>query len=167
MDGNTYGEQIAGEGCENPLLTLTYSPARDSWDDDGWVTISGLRAYDGDIYVTADTYRYNHQVNIRQSGEHTDSFTITADDEFGAISGAGQTGDAVNMSSSCTKTADSGSTDHWMYSGGQYTVKSNGDQQLQKVTLTYYTFTEGSTYHPQKTETYDTKNADGSVIEDK
>ncbi len=163
VDGNTYGEQIAGEGCENPLLTLTYSPARDSWDDDGWVTISGLRNYDGDIYVTADTYRYNHQVNIRQSGEHTDSFTITADDEFGAISGAGQTGDAVNMSSSCTKTADSGSTDHWMYSGGQYTVKSNGDQRLQKVTLTYYPMNGNYSYSARTTDTYDTKNADGSI----
>lgn len=163
VNGNTFGDQIAGEGCDNPLLTLTYSPARDSWDDDGWVTISGLRNYDGDIYVTADTYRYNHKVSIRQSGEHTDSFTITADDAFGAISGAGQGGDADKMLSSCTKTADEESTEHWMYSGGQYTVKSSGDQQIQKVTLYYYQFTEGSTSHPQKTVTYDTKNADGSI----
>ena len=163
VNGNTFGDQIAGEGCDNPLLTLTYSPERTGYESDGWVTISGLRNYDGDIYVTADTYRYNHKVSIRQSGEHTDSFTITADDAFGAISGAGQPGDDVDMGSSCTKTADEGSTEHWMYSGGQYTVKSNGDQQIQKVTLYYYQFTEGSTSRPQKTVTYDTKNTDGSI----
>lgn len=163
VNGNTFGDQIAGEGCDNPLLTLTYSPERDSWDDDGWVTISGLRDYDGDIYVTADTYRYNHKVSVRQRGEHTDSFTITADDAFGAISGAGQGGDAEEMRSSYTKTADEGSTEHWMYSGGKYTVKTSGDQRIQKVTLYYYQFTEGSTSHPQKTVTYDTKNADGSI----
>lgn len=163
VNGNTFGEQIAGEGCDNPLLTLTYSPERTGYESDGWVTISGLRNYDGDIYVTADTYRYNHHVSIRQSGEHTDSFTITADDAFGAISGAGQGGDAEEMRSSCTKTADKGSTEHWMYSGGQYTVKTSGDQQIQKVTLHYYQFTEGSTSHPQKTVTYDTKNTDGSI----
>ena len=102
-------------------------------------------------------------MSIRQSGEHTDSFTITADDAFGAICGAGQPGDYVDMGSSCTKTADKGSTEHWMYSGGQYTVKTSGDQQIQKVTLYYYQFTEGSTSHPPKTITYDTKNTDGSI----
>ena len=163
VDGNTYGEQIAGEGCEKPPLTLTYSPERTGYKSDGWVTISGLHNYDGDIYVTADTYRYNHKVSIRQSGEHTDSFTITADDAFGAISGAGQPGDDVYMGSSCTKTADEGSTEHWMYSGGKYTVKSNGDQRLQKVTLTYYPMNENYSYSARTTDTYDTKSADGSI----
>ena len=163
VNGNTFGDQIAGEGCDNPLLTLTYSPERTGYESDGWVTISGLRNYDGDIYVTADTYRYNHKVSIRQSGEHTDSFTITADDAFGAICGAGQGGDAEEMRSSCTKTADEGSTEHWMYSGGKYTVKSNGDQRLQKVTLTYYPMNGNYSYSARTTDTYDTKNADGSI----
>lgn len=163
VDGNTSGEQIAGEGCDNPLLTLTYSPARDSYDDDGWVTISGLRNYDGDIYVTADTYRYNHNVSIRQSGEHTDSFTITADDAFGAISGAGEGGGADYMKSSYTKSADEGSTTHWMYSGGKYTIKSNGSESLKNVTLTYYPMNGNYGHSSVTTVTYDTKNADGSI----
>ena len=162
VNTDTAGEQLAGDGCDNPQLTIEYSPDRTDWQSDGWVKISGLRNYGGNIYVTANDYRYNTMVNLRSSGEHTDSFSITANDSFGAISGSGQSGDDSNMKTFLTKPATEGSTVHWMYGGANYTVKSNGEETLQKVTVTYYQLPNGAS----KTLTFDQKNQDGSITID-
>ena len=162
VNTDTAGEQLAGDGCDNPQLTIEYSPDRTDWQSDGWVKISGLRNYGGNIYVTANDYRYNTMVNLRSSGEHTDSFSITANDSFGAISGSGQSGDDSNMKTFLTKPATEGSTVHWMYGGAYYTVKSDGEETLQKVTVTYYQLPNGAS----KTLTFDQKNQDGSITID-
>lgn len=162
VNTDTAGEQLAGDGCDNPQLTIEYSPDRTDWQSDGWVKISGLRNYGGNIYVTANDYRYNTMVNLRSSGEHTDSFSITANDSFGAISGSGQSGDDSNMKTFLTKPATEGSTVHWMYGGANYTVKSDGEETLQKVTVTYYQLPNGAS----KTLTFDQKNQDGSITID-
>ena len=161
---NRQGELIAGEGCEDPKLTLSY-PTRDSWDDDGYVIISGLKAYGGDIYVTAEPYMYNSAMQLRQSGNHTKSFTITAGN-LGAISGAGQTGDDANMQSSYTKSADEATTNHWMYAGGTYTVSS--EDEINNLTLYYYKRNSTGTGGTWTTVTLGTnssngRNDDGSI----
>ena len=161
VDANEAGEQIAGDGCDTPKVTLTYSPARTSWQSEGRLKISGLKKYGGNIYITTDTYRYNQKVSIRTSGEHTDDITITADNAFGAVSGAGQDGSDANMQSSCTKPATEGTTAHWMYSDTSYTVRSSGTQTLEKAELSYYSKTTGS----RKTLTF-TPNQDGSITVD-
>ena len=159
VNTDTAGEQLAGDGCDNLQLTIEYSPDRTDWQSDGWVKISGLKAYGGNIYVIADEYRYNTKVNLQSGDEHTAGFTITADDALGAISGAGQSGADSNMLSTYTKPATEGKTVHWMYSGAGYTVSSSGEQALQKVTVAYSQIPNGTS----KTLTFDQKNQDGSI----
>lgn len=159
VNTDTAGEQIAGEGCSDPQVTIEYLPDRTDYQTEGWVKISGLKAYGGNIYVTADEYRYNTKVNLQSGGEHTADFTITASDAMGAISGEGQDGADSNMLSTYTKPATEGKTVHWMYSGASYKVSSSGEQAIKKVVVKYNTVPNNAS-----TElTFDQKNPDGSI----
>lgn len=161
-DGSTFGEQLAGDGAATQQLTLTHPSARDSWDDDDYVIISGLRNYDGDIYVTADTYYYGHDIILRTSGEHTASCTITADNTFGRISEDRQTADAY-MHASYTKPSTEGDSWHRIYSNTSYTVTSSGEQALQKVVISYTTRKADGTSGSKTDMTVTAKNQDGSI----
>lgn len=159
VNTDTAGEQIAGEGCSDPQVTIEYLPDRTDYQTEGWVKISGLKAYGGNIYVTADEYRYNTKVNLQSGGEHTADFTITTSDAMGAISGEGQDGADSNMLSTYTKPATEGKTVHWMYSGASYKVSSSGEQAIKKVVVKYNTVPNNAS-----TElTFDQKNPDGSI----
>ncbi len=160
VNNKTKGEQLAGEGCDNPQLTLSYSPARTGWQSDGWVQISGLKEYGGNIFVEADVYRYAAKVHYASNGANRNSFTITADDAFGAVSAAGSGGNNDNMRTSYTKAAGESATDHWMYSSGSYTITPNGDE-IDRVELSYRKFTD-SQKDVDETLTF-TPDANGKV----
>ncbi|MCR5653006.1 MAG: leucine-rich repeat domain-containing protein, partial [Ruminococcus sp.] len=150
VQNNTIGEQIAGEGCSNPKVTLTESPARDSWDDDGYFTISGLKAYGGDIYVTAEPKVYKTKIQIQQMGEHTENVVITADDDFARI----------GSSESTSITNTSGKVDRWLYAGGTYTVRCASG--INSLTL-HYGRNVNNDYYKYTKENFGTTNADGSI----
>ena len=162
VNGNTFGEQLAGDGAATQQLTVTHPSARDSWDDDDYVIISGLSSYGGDIYVTADTYYYGQDVILRTSGEHTASCTVTADNAFGQISENNETADS-KMHDSYTKPSTEGDSRHRVYSNTSYTVTSSGEQELQKVVITYRPRTANGTAGSQQSITVTTKNQDGSI----
>lgn len=151
VDNATYGEEITDK------LSITYSPARTAWGDDGYVDISGLKEYGGNIYVEGDTLHYNTPVRIQSNGTHTDSFTITAD----ALGAIGATNDDADMQSSYTVASNVSYADRYMYSGGTYTIKSDGSQSIDKVEFNYYSNETGSV--KSKKLTFDTIEDDGSI----
>ena len=145
--GNRAGEQIAGEGCTDPKVTVTVTPAeRTGWSQDGVLRISGLNSYGGDIYVTCDDYRYNSYAKVRTSGEHTDDLIITASDPVrGAISTGTNPADE-NMVSSVTIPASSGAVNRYFYTGTSYTFRSSGSQKIDRVKIDYYSISSGWVY---------------------
>lgn len=151
VDNAAYGEEITNQ------LTITYSPARNAWGDDGYVDISGLKAYGGNIYVEGDTLHYNMPVRVQSNGAHTDSFTITSD-VLGAI---GSNNSDSSMQSAYTQAANVSYADRFMYGGGTYNIKSDGSQSIYKVVLDYYSNETGSS--TKKQLTFDTVKADGSI----
>ena len=160
VNNKTKGEQLAGEGCKTSQLTLSYSPARTGWQSDGWVQISGLKEYGGNIFVEADVYRYEAKVHYASNGANRNSFTITADDAFGAVSTAGSGGNDGDMHKSYTKAANESATDHWMYSSGIYTITPKGDE-IDRVELSYRKFID-SQKDVDETLTF-TPDANGKV----
>ncbi|MCR5653549.1 MAG: leucine-rich repeat protein, partial [Ruminococcus sp.] len=157
VENNTYGEQLAGDGCTNPQLTITYSPARTHYDDSGWVEISGLKDYDGDIYVTAEPCIYKYKFMFEQTGYHQNSFTITAD-ALGSISDP-EAWDSctANLNSSLTISPDTAPEYRMFYGGGTYTIRSA--DTITSVSLKY-TKIGGSYFNSNDISTH---NADGSV----
>ncbi|MCR5653690.1 MAG: leucine-rich repeat protein [Ruminococcus sp.] len=157
IQNNVPGEQIAGVGCENPKVTLNVHD-RTSWDDDGYFTISGLKAYGGDIYVTAEPFVYNTKIQFIQNGEHTDNLVIRSDDNF-ARAGGGMSNSS--MGASVSVPFSSGTVDRWLYGGGTYTVSCPSG--INSMSLTYTKILSNNNTSRVTIDNFGTTNADGSI----
>lgn len=136
VDSKTATEEITDSVFDGKI---TVGGAHDTWQGDQYLDID-LSKNAGDLLVSFDAQYYNSPIRVKTSGAHTDSITVSVQDQKGRIgtyTNSTRADDSV-MTDSFTLTASERYADKWLYSDASYVIESSGDQKLSQASLYYH-----------------------------